>query len=383
MTHEQEAERHLAQKEAALRLKPYQASLSASMPWPQALEKVREALRAAGYHLRPEFSSSAASAFVATRHRLQRWGSYMAHIALVVILLGAMIKGVWGFVEMVPVLEGRSRAMHNKPDWEIYVDKFTVRYYEGTATPKFFSSAMRVQKRAEVLGEKTIAVNDPLDIRGIRFYQASWGAGGMFRTVTLRIARQELVLPQRSRERIPGSPFEVEADLMLPNFVVGPDGRADTASLDLKNPAVRLNFYVGPHRTSPLWLFQNNPNLCFFEGAGGILSQAPAPPFALAAIDPILFSGIQVAYDPGFKVVMAGSVLWLLGMVSLFYLHRRRLWVLIESRAEGSQVTVGGWSSRGPREFEREFESLMGLLREKIAGHSDFRLQKNPLVEVS
>ena len=47
-------------------------------------------------------------ALVASRHRLQRWGSYVSHIAIVVILLGAMMKNLLGFETFLPILEGRS-----------------------------------------------------------------------------------------------------------------------------------------------------------------------------------------------------------------------------------------------------------------------------------
>lgn len=381
-TREKEAEKHLAQKEAALKIKPYQASLVSSLSAPEALERAKDSFASAGYHLHHEFTAAGGSAFVATRHRVQRWGSYLAHIGLVIILLGALIKGVYGFVEMVPVLEGRSRAMQNKPDWEVYVDKFAVRYYEGTMNPKSFSSQMRVQKGGKVLGAKTIYVNDPLDIGGVRFYQASWGAGGMFRNVNLRIGKQDIVLPQRTAKSIPGTPFQVEADILMPDFVISQDGRAETGSLDLKNPAVRFVFHVGPHKTSPLWLFENNPQLCFMENEKGFLSRAPAPPFEFSALDPVLFSGIQVAYDPGYKVVILGSIFWLLGMMSLFYLHRRRLWVLIEPGDEFAQVSIGAWSSRGGCEFKNEFEGLMTALREKMAAR-DLKIFRNPLLEVS
>lgn len=201
MTRDAEIEKHLAKKDAALKLKPYQARFTAGLPAKDAVEKAQGFLSGAGYHLLPEVSGASGSSFVATRHRLQRWGSYTAHIALVVILVGALIKSVYGFVEMVPVMEGRSRPMQNKPDWEVYVDKFTIKYYDGTFEPKAYSSVLRVQKGDEVLGQKTINVNDPLDIHGVRFYQASWGAGGMFRSVTLKLGPQVLQLPQRTPRR--------------------------------------------------------------------------------------------------------------------------------------------------------------------------------------
>ncbi len=357
---------------ASLRLKPMHASFLIEEPPAQVVGRLRAFMEKEGYRIQEALreEKSARWSLVGTRHRLQRWGSYVAHVALVVILLGGLIKQLYGFVEMVPVLEGRSRNMQNKPDWELFVDKFTVQYYEGTATPKRFASDLRVEKNGEELGRKTIIVNDPLDIGGVRFYQASWGAGGMFRSVTLRLGRQELQLPQRTALPIPGTKIHAVAEMMLPNFTVGADGRADSASLDLKNPAVKLVFKVGGVPTRPLWLLQRSPEVAFAEGDDGVLSHIPPPPFKLAEIDPILFSGIQVAYDPGFKVVLGGAVAWLVGMILLFYLHRRRFWFLVgPAQGDGrAQVLIGAWSSRGSQEFQKEFNAFVGRLQLELGG---------------
>ncbi len=406
LTDEEDLEKHLDKKEAALKLKPFQAFFTSKSGLNEAWGSARGELGREGYAIEDEFFiPGSAGAFAATRHRLQRWGSYFAHIGLVVILLGALIRSLFGFVEMVPVLEGSSRRMQTlidprpfsqkvqelfwghpwnlKEPWDVYVDSFSVEYYSGTMEPKLFSSAVRVKAGGKLLGQKLVRVNHPLDINGVRFYQASWGAGGMFRSVGLKLGSQILTLPQRTPVKIPGTPFTVSADVMLPNFVVN-NGQADTASLDLKNPAVRLLFSVGPHKSEPIWLLQNAPNLCFTEDAQGLLSHAPTPPFELAGIDPILFSGIQVAYDPGFKIVILGALMWLFGMIALFYLHRRRVWVLLESLGPGScRASLGAWSSRGPRDFEPEFKRLAGMLLKKLNGEQDLEVTQNPVVEVS
>jgi cytochrome c biogenesis protein len=384
MTREEKLE-HLAQKDAALKLKPYQASFASALSSEEASTRAKAFLAEKGYEVSHDIAERDGGTFVATRHKLQRWGSYISHIALVVILVGSLLKGLFGFVEMVPVLEGRSRPLQNRPGWELFVDKFTIAYYEGTMSPKLFSSELRVEKDGVEVGKKLIIVNDPLDIGGVRFYQASWGAGGMFRSVTLKIgAKQTVQMAQRTPTKVPGTPFVVEADVLMPNFTIT-DGRADTESLDLKNPAVKITFTVGPHKTAPLWLLVNQPELAFVEDGEGFLSRAPKPPFSLAKIDPILFSGVQVAYDPGFKVVLIGSIMWLVGMIMLFYLHRRRLWVVVEPAAGGSRVAVGGWSSRGDQEFSREFNQLMDALRRPLQTRDDddFKITRNPLAEVT
>ena len=353
----------------AIRLKPLHEAFEVSGSPDKAAAAARALIAAKGYRIHPSGGDPAARvSFVATRHRIQRWGSYIAHIALVVLLGGGLVKLVFGFEEMVPVLEGGAKEVQHKPGWQVRVDKFTVRYYEGTSDPKLFASDMTVLDGDRVLGSKKITVNDPLDIGGVRFYQASWGAGGMFRSATLDLGGTRLVVGQRTPTPLPGTPIRVYADVMLPNFTIAEDGSADTGSLDLKNPAVKVHFEMKGRRTRPIWLLLNAPDVAFAEDERGTLSHAPAPPFRLAAVDPILFSGIQVGYDPGYPFVIAGALAWLAGNVLLFYLHRRRVWVLAEPLGKGrSRLVLGGWSSRGAAGFRSEFEGIASHLRNQ--GH--------------
>ena len=190
---EEEASSRSSRKEATLRRNPHQALFASRLPLERAFAQAQRGLAAQGYRIAADFATPAGAAFVATKHGLQRWGSYLAHIAFVVILAGALVKGIFGFVEMVPVMEGRSQALQHKPQWELFVDKFSVKYYDGTREPKDFASRLRVKQGGALLAQKTIRVNAPLDIQGVRFYQATWGAGGDFRSVTLK-AGDKIVL---------------------------------------------------------------------------------------------------------------------------------------------------------------------------------------------
>lgn len=273
------------------------------------------------------------SDFEGTRTRRQHWGSYFAHIGLVVLLAGALMKALFGFEEMLPVLEGSSKLMRHR-HWEVHVDKFTVEYYPGTLNPKRFASEVRVYDKAgttseleegELLVEKEIRVNEPLSLPGahglglVRMYQASWGATGMLKSATLAVGGKTLEIPMKSRTKLPGTGIEVEATMMLPDFRVGKDGRADTASMEPANPAVQMTFYQKGQKTAPLWLMQNFPDIVFAEDETGVLHQAPRPPFRLESVDPLLFSGLQIAYDPGIPVLYAGFAMFMFGLCMLFY----------------------------------------------------------------
>lgn len=347
-----------AELRQAAQLKPFRARLVSSAGVDGARRAAADVFSRSGYAVWNENGGLSAS-----RHGLQRWGSYIAHVALVVLLAGGLTKLLFGFEEMLPIIEGGSRPVAARPELEVALDRFTIEYYPGTETPKLFASEVRVLENGREIAQKRITVNDPLDAAGVRFYQASWGAGGMFHSATLRVERQDLVVPQRKPVPVPGLPVSVTADVLAPNFRVGEDGRAESESLDLKNPALRVLFEVAGSPTRPLWLLLNDPAVAYAENDSGILMRTAVPPFRVSAIDPVYFSGIQAGRDPGYPLVVAGSVAWLFGTILIFYLHRRRIWVVFTPERGAIEVTVGGWSSRGAREFQDEFDALVGRLK--------------------
>ncbi len=381
---EEEARTPRSNPELVLASKPYRATFSSPYPPEAAVERAAAFLGARGYAAELSTSGGRSLATV-TRHRPQRWGSYVSHVSLVVILLGALLKALFGFEERLPILEGQSKTLKRLPI-EVQLDRFEVAYYAGTREPKRYASDVHVYRlerhpgigpepfeESHLIGARTIKVNDPFEIPMDRFglltaklYQASWGAGGMFRRASLAMGRRTLDLKQRAPAPIPGTDIMVTADLMLPNFQITPAGRYDNASLELKNPAVRFLFARGGTRTPPLWLLRDFPELCFVENEDGTLDRAPRPPFRLTGLDPVLFSGLQAGFDPGFPVVMLGAAGMLIGLSLLFYLHRRRLWVLASPDGDGTVVHVAGYSSRGPREFQREFDRVVGELRREL-----------------
>ncbi|OGS01961.1 MAG: hypothetical protein A3G41_01900 [Elusimicrobia bacterium RIFCSPLOWO2_12_FULL_59_9] len=355
------------------------SSFSLPMSQASALAHARAVLEKKRYHIRAS-TSGAGAALTASKHRLQRWGSYVAHVSLVVILLGALCRGVFGFEEILPIAEGESVSLRRRP-WEVMVDKFDMGYYPGTFTPRFFASEVRVFERGRSfatggpsaassvrgrkIAESKILVNAPLSLGRmglVRLYQASWGATGMFRSVTVETAAGELTLsPNQALRLAQGS---VSADLFYPDFAVAEGNRAANGSVELLNPAVRFRWLRADGAVSRFWLFDHWPRICFFEDEGGSLHEAE-PPFRLKAVDPVLFSGLQAAYDPGYYVVVAGSLGLLAGLSALFYLHRRKLWILMRPDPGGGgavSVVVGGWSSRAT-DFRREFDEVVAAVR--------------------
>lgn len=304
-------------------------------------------------------------AFFTGRHRLQRWGDFILHVSLVVILAGGLIGALFGFEEMLPIIEGQTASMKNRP-FDVTLVDFDIEYYKATGAPSLYASQLVVKDGPSVLAEKRIVVNDPLDINRTRFYQASWGMTDRFRSAMLFMAGSVIELKPDEIKPIPGTPFSVRAGLFYPSFDVDSHGHAMTLDYEGRNPALLIEF-LGK-RNEPqvsVWLLKNHPDRAFRVDGDRVFPTAP-PPFHVMDVDPILFSGVQVAYDPGAPVFWIGAIFLLTGLCLHFYMHQRRLRILVVPRAEKVGVFIGGWNSRAAQEFDTEFKTWAGEIRKKL-----------------
>ncbi len=303
----------------------------------------------------------------ATRFRWQGWGDFIIHVSILMILLGTVVGAVWGFKEFLPIVPGQGRDLQNKP-WRLNLDDFQVSYYPGTNEPSRYASDVHLYEGDRLLTQKTIVVNKPLDVHGVRFYQASWGMTGMLKSVTLEVAGRPMTIRRGERVPLKGTPLSIEARMLYPDFDLDESARPTTKSLEPNNPAVLMSFYEGEDPMVSLWLLKKRPELCLKVGPEGEVTPAAHPPFHLLNFEPVLFSGFQVAYDPGARIFWVGCAILLTGLVLRFYFHRRRLLFLVQESGELSEVSVGGWSSRGPEDFRGEFQGLMSSCQEILNG---------------
>lgn len=348
------------------------ASLPTRLPVESASEAVRLWLASLGLRVHEEpvraGESGNASAFFAARHRIQRWGDMVLHISIVAILGGGLMGALYGFDEILPLPVGETMRLKNRP-LEVTLEDFDIQYYPSGAVSRYASeitvrSAGAAGQAGAELARKRIVVNDPLDIDRIRFYQASWGMTPLFHSAILRIGGRDIAV--RPGEEVPlAGGLSVRANRIAPTFELTPDGRMRSADHEGRNPALQIDFVENGQVKAAVWLMLNRPEAYRINGER--VSTAPPPPFLWVAVDPILFSGVQVGYDPGAPLFWLGAICLMAGLCSHFYLHQRRLRVAVVATANGSDVLIGGWNSRTPSEFENEFEAWVERLRRQVA----------------
>jgi cytochrome c-type biogenesis protein CcsB len=126
-------------------------------------------------------------AFRERRLKLQRWGLLLVHFAFAVILLGALVTHVFGRegtihlrenqpLNQIEVQTGRGQAVHTLP-FRMELVKFTLRYYPGSMSPSSFESDLKVYADGDTL-RALVYMNNVLDIKGYRFFQASYDRDG-------------------------------------------------------------------------------------------------------------------------------------------------------------------------------------------------------------
>lgn len=72
-----------------------------------------------------------------------------------------------------------------------------------------------------------------------------------------------------------------------------------------------------------------------------------------------MYTGLQVAKDPGVPIIWAGCILITLGLMIAFFLSHRRVWARVRPADRGGvEVFLGGNASRNRIAFERWFADL-------------------------
>ena len=152
--------------------------------------------------------------YLLERGRYRPVGPYLIHVALLLILAGALIGKFWG-VDGQPVhrpggggrrLSGGAQA--EKPlNFQVRLDKFQVSYYEPGSSPKEFRSDLTFMQDGREVSRATCRVNEPVSFGGLTFYQSSYGSlstGPIRLNVQLGDLNQSIEAPFRQAVELPG-----------------------------------------------------------------------------------------------------------------------------------------------------------------------------------
>lgn len=277
-----------------------------------------------------------------------RLGVIVVHISILVIFVGAIIGVLFGYKASVMIPEGSStqKVYESIPDhpeiplgFTVKCNAFYLTYYDTGAPKEFRSDLQVVNSDNQVVLEKSIVVNDPMQYGGLTFYQSSYQAidgqySARIKNETSGAEQNFVLTPQRERK------WPAENVTFGITNISGPDM--------MRRYRYKIWFSDGKAGPSEFWIT---------EGSIAKIKR-PEATYEFSA-KPRFATGLQVVKDPGVWTVYIGCGLMIVGLIIIFYMSHRRIWVFVsKNEGEDTSILISGLSNKNKIGFENTFASL-------------------------
>ena len=337
---------------------PHHADVAAPASPAVALAGVRAAFRARRYRTVVEEDGDDIHVY-ADRFRWGPFGTVMAHLSLVLILVGALVGATWGFRNPDFAATVGSRVdVGNGTGLAVEARSFSDSYYEN-GSPSDYASDLVLYKDGAQVAAQTIRVNQPLRYGGITLYQSFFGASAVMSVsdaagTQLFGAGVPLLWSSNDGAQRIGQ-FGLP-DQGLTVFVVGAaSGEVDP---NIKAGEMQLEIYRSGGDGVPI--------------ATEIVSQGK--PATISGLTYTFdreqqFTGLIVASDPGVQIVWGGAILLVGGLFLVFFFPNRRIWACLRRTAQGTELRLGA-GSRHDATFGTDFQQLVEDMQLALSGPS-------------
>lgn len=291
----------------------------------------------------------------AQRGAWSRLGVYLVHFSVLVIFAGAMVGSIWGFSGRVNIAKGQTaetivleRGREHPLGFGLRLDEFNVSFYGNSERPSEFRSDVTIVENGQDAGKAVIRVNEPLDHRGIDFYQSSYGE--LPRTVDVLMKRGDA--EQRVRLQ-----YQVWSDL---------PGGGKAGLIELRPQVNMGKMYSGPLARIAFQAEGGEPvSLAAFKGGLKMPQRGPVS-FELLEWDSVPYTGLQVKYDPGVWFVWAGCTLMVAAFFVAFYMSHRKVWISLKPAAQGrTRVEISGGTNKNRPGLTRLLDRLEKKCRDQ------------------
>ena len=380
------------------------------------LEVARAELKKRGYRLRPGDSGDSGDAVSAERGYLREVGNLLFHLAVLVVLVGFALGGLFGYKGGVILVTGTTFA--NNPtqyddfvpgslfhssrmdDFRFTVDDFDVDWV--TDGPRMgmgrnFNAAVRYREDGGEEKSYDLRVNHPLTIGSTELFLIGHGYAPV---VTVRDGNGDIAwsgpqvfLPQSPDLLSFGvvkAPFAAPDQIGLegflyPTFVMA---GGDPANLygAADNPLLSLNVWtgdlnMGSGQSQSVYVLDKSKAIAV-PGKGdqpyridlsiGETAELPDGLGSVTFEDMYSWQRIQVSQTPGKRIALAGVVLALVGLMGSLFIRSRRVWVRTSRADDGSTlVEVAGLERSGGGDVRSVLDDLVKDLRAKEGGPDD------------
>lgn len=284
----------------------------------------------------------------ADRFRFGPFGTVVAHVSFVLLVLGFVTTASTGFREeafVVPV--GTTVAVGHDTGLSVEARSFTDAYYPS-GEPKDYASDLVLHRGDEVVARQEIRVNDPLRYDGIWFHQASFGVA-----VSMRVTDET---------------GAVLFDAGVPLAFQTSDGLHSVGSFDLPDQDLTVfTVTAASGQVDPTIKAGQVQLEVHRQGVDAPVTVEVLSQGGSTTLDGLTYTfdrtrtytQLIVRRDPGAALVWVGAGLLVAGLFLVFFFPHRRIWLRIRPAGDGtSRVTCASTMKRDTA-FEPQFHQIM------------------------
>lgn len=322
-----------------------QSGLEEDRDFATIVEKSKSFLTKKGYKVRQD-----GQALLAEKGRLSRYGPYVVHVGLILLLIGSLMRILPGFTmdDYVWVRDGQTVPIHStNGQYHIASEGFVLELYdrpglEELIPEQFITEAVLYEQMMnDQTGEselkqvkrQTIKVNQPMVHDNLRIYQSDY--------ILNEFSQFSFEIEHKETEQIIG---EVDVDLYNPQRDYELQGDYHVRlieyyphfELDQNNqPATRSNIPNNPAFIFELRTPQNPEGERSWIFVGQRIENPDAQNEYELKISDITFTnvtGLLVSKELSLPVIYSGLAITMLGLMLCFYWQHRRMWLQKEQK---------------------------------------------------
>ncbi len=326
------------------------APLKASVLVPAApdatTDYVREVLKSHRFRTVTDLDEDGVNLY-ADRFRWGPFGTVVAHLSFVIILVGFFLSATAGFKDTnVVVAVGSTVQVGHGTGLSVKTMSFNDAYYPD-GSPSDYASDLILYKNGVQVDRQTVRVNHPLKSDGVSFYQSFFGEAAAMKvtnSVGTTLYREAVPLVWTSDDGSKSiGQFIVKGKKLAVEIVVPASGKVDPT---IKAGQVEVNVFQDGTKGAIATQVVDQNKATTLAGLTYTFERTRQ------------FTGLIVAHDPGVPFVWVGSTLLVLGLYLVFFFPHRRIWARIRRTPGGSEVLCASTLNRDMA-FTPKFHQLV------------------------
>ena len=314
----------------------------------------------------------------AEKWRWTRFGVYIVHFSVILLLLGGLIGSFFGFEgfaiipehEKIDSLRIRNTDQVRALGFEVLCDDFNISFYDN-GTPKEYRSSLTIIEHGKPVYKKDIIVNDPLRYKGINIFQSSYGkmpSGTLQKEkIHKKDPPEDITLNVVGKES--GNAYKIKAVIGKP--VDLPEGLGKFVIVEYRKSAEFGGQNIGhaylgiltPKNKEPvnIVLPLHFPNFDKMRRGAVVISVAEQETKTFNPGEKSgqrYYTGLQITKDPGVWVVYTGFIGMIIGIFITFFMSHQRVCIEIVKRGKKSDVIITGTANKNKLAMENRIKKI-------------------------